>query len=51
MKSSSVKILPMFDSSLLVMRGSTQRFWKHQIPKTQKPVGAGVNLTFRYIHT
>jgi alkylated DNA repair dioxygenase AlkB len=42
--------IPLFDGSLLVMRGSTQRFWKHQIPKTQKPVGARVNLTFRYIH-
>jgi alkylated DNA repair dioxygenase AlkB len=43
--------IPLFDDSLLVMRGSTQRFWKHQIPKTQKPVGARVNLTFRCIHT
>jgi alkylated DNA repair dioxygenase AlkB len=43
--------IPLFDGSLLVMRGSTQRFWKHQIPKTRKPVGARVNLTFRHIHT
>lgn len=43
--------IQLFDGSLLVMRGSTQKFWKHQIPKTQKAVRARVNLTFRHIHT
>lgn len=33
--------------SLLVMKGETQHFWKHQIPKTSKPVGPRINLTFR----
>jgi alkylated DNA repair dioxygenase AlkB len=36
--------------SLLIMRGTTQQFWQHQIPKTHKPVGQRVNLTFRIIH-
>ena len=35
--------------SLLLMKGSTQHFWKHQIPKTAKPMGARINLTFRTI--
>ena len=35
--------------SLLIMKGSTQHFWKHQIPKTNKPVGGRINLTFRVI--
>lgn len=35
--------------SLLVMKGSTQHFWKHQIPKTAKPVGPRINLTFRVL--
>ncbi len=35
--------------SLLLMKGTTQHFWKHQIPKTAKPVDARVNLTFRVI--
>lgn len=35
--------------SLLLMKGSTQHFWKHQIPKTNKPVGGRINLTFRVI--
>ncbi len=35
--------------SLLIMRGTTQHFWKHQIPKTSKPIGSRINLTFRII--
>jgi len=34
--------------SLLVMQGTTQHFWKHQIPKTSKPIGSRINLTFRF---
>ncbi len=36
--------------SLLVMQGTTQHFWKHQIPKTKRPIGGRINLTFRIIH-
>lgn len=35
--------------SLLLMKGTTQHYWKHQIPKTAKPVGSRINLTFRVI--
>ncbi|HNP33621.1 MAG TPA: alpha-ketoglutarate-dependent dioxygenase AlkB [Flavobacterium sp.] len=35
--------------SLLIMKGTTQHFWKHQIPKTAKPIGVRINLTFRII--
>lgn len=35
--------------SLLVMKGTTQHFWKHQIPKTAKLIGPRINLTFRII--
>jgi alkylated DNA repair dioxygenase AlkB len=35
--------------SLLLMKGTTQHFWKHQIPKTSKPIGSRINLTFRVI--
>ena len=35
--------------SLLLMQGTTQHFWKHQIPKTAKPIGERINLTFRII--
>lgn len=35
--------------SLLLMKGTTQHYWKHQIPKTTKPIGGRINLTFRTI--
>ena len=35
---------------LLVMRGTTQRHWLHQIPKTTKAVGERINLTFRLVN-
>jgi alkylated DNA repair dioxygenase AlkB len=35
--------------SLLLMKGTTQHFWKHQIPKTSRPIGSRINLTFRVI--
>lgn len=35
--------------SLLVMKGATQHFWQHQLPKTKKLVGPRINLTFRKI--
>lgn len=35
--------------SLLLMKGTTQQYWKHQIPKTSKPTGPRINLTFRVI--
>jgi len=35
--------------SLLVMAGSMQHFWKHQIPKTKQNIGERINLTFRKI--
>ena len=38
------------NGSLLVMKGTTQHFWKHQIPKTNQPIGGRINLTFRVIH-
>ena len=35
--------------SLLVMRGDTQRRYRHALPRTARPVGARINLTFRLI--
>lgn len=35
--------------SLLVMRGPTQQHWLHAVPKTARPTGARLNLTFRLI--
>ncbi|HVK52513.1 MAG TPA: alpha-ketoglutarate-dependent dioxygenase AlkB [Pseudoxanthomonas sp.] len=35
--------------SLLVMAGATQRHYKHALPRTARPVGERINLTFRHI--
>lgn len=37
------------NGSLLLMKGTTQHHWKHQIPKTAKPINQRINLTFRTI--
>lgn len=35
--------------SLLVMAGDTQHFYRHALPRTARPVGDRINLTFRRI--
>ncbi len=35
--------------SLLVMAGATQRCYRHALPRTARPVGERINLTFRRI--
>lgn len=39
--------LPLSHGSLLIMQGSTQQFWKHQLPKALKITAPRINLTFR----
>ena len=41
--------LPIQHGSLLLMQGQTQHNWQHAIPKTAKPTGSRINLTFRNI--
>lgn len=36
--------------SLLIMQGTIQHFWKHQVPKTAKKLDPRINLTFRVIN-
>ena len=35
--------------SFLLMQGTTQHHWMHEIPRTAKPIGTRINLTFRII--
>ena len=42
--------IPLEHNSLLEMKGETQHFWQHQIPKTKKDVSERINLTFRWIN-
>jgi len=41
--------LPLPHGSLLCMGGATQHHWVHALPKTQRPVGERINLTFRRV--
>lgn len=41
--------IPLEHGSLLIMSGSSQHYWQHQIPKTSKNLGPRINLTFRKI--
>lgn len=41
--------LDLASGSLLLMGGATQRNYRHDLPKTKRPVGARINLTFRRI--
>jgi alkylated DNA repair dioxygenase AlkB len=43
--------LKLASGSLLLMRGDTQRYWKHGIDKETRSCGPRVNLTFRRILT
>ncbi len=42
-------IIPLTHGSLLIMKGKTQHYWEHQIPKTAKDISPRINLTFRII--
>jgi alkylated DNA repair dioxygenase AlkB len=41
--------LPLASGSLLLMRGETQRNWRHAVEKEDRPCGPRINLTFRRI--
>ncbi len=41
--------LALTSGSFLLMRGTTQHNWQHQVPKTKRRVAPRVNLTFRVI--
>ena len=53
MKHKSIKELflkiPLTRGSLMIMEGTTQKYWLHKIAKTARPVESRINLTFRKI--
>ena len=48
-KFNSIKI-GLKHNSLLLMGAGLQDNWKHAIPKTKRPMGVRINLTFRFIY-
>lgn len=47
--SREMKSFEVSHGTLIIMAGTMQRFWKHDVPKTTKDVGERINLTFRQI--
>ena len=37
------------NGALMIMAGTMQQFWKHDVPKTKEKIGERINLTFRKI--
>lgn len=35
--------------TLIIMAGTMQQFWQHEVPKTKMPIDERINLTFRQI--
>ena len=42
--------IPLYHGSFLLMAGTTNSFWEHQVPKTARKVLPRINLTFRQVH-
>ena len=43
------RTFPAGNGTLIIMAGTMQQFWKHEIPKTKQPVEERINLTYRQI--
>ena len=48
-KALGVQKLALTTGSLLIMSGTTQHYWQHQIPKTKKICQERISLTFRRV--
>jgi alkylated DNA repair dioxygenase AlkB len=46
---SDTKSFELTHGSFLLMRGETNNYWEHQVPKTNQPVKERINITFRVI--
>ena len=44
-----IRTIELSHGSFLLMKGSTQHYWEHQVPKTARETGLRINLTFRII--
>ena len=47
--SKETKSFPVGNGTLIIMAGTMQQFWKHEVPKTTENVRERINLTFRKI--
>jgi alkylated DNA repair dioxygenase AlkB len=42
--------IPLYHGSFLLMAGTTNSFWQHNVPKTAKDLRPRINLTFRTVN-
>lgn len=48
-KTKETRTFQLSSGTLVIMAGTMQQFWKHEVPKTTEDVGERINLTFRHI--
>lgn len=48
-RTKETRTFPVGNGTLVIMAGTMQQFWKHEVPKTTENVGERINLTFRQI--
>lgn len=48
-KTKETMSFPVGHGTLIIMAGTMQQFWKHEIPKTKQEVEERINLTYRQI--
>jgi alkylated DNA repair dioxygenase AlkB len=48
-KTKETRTFPDGNGTLIIMAGTMQQYWKHEVPKTTENVGERINLTFRWI--
>ena len=48
-RTKETRTFPVGHGTLIIMAGTMQNFWKHEVPKTTEHVGERINLTFRKI--
>lgn len=48
-RTKETRLFPVGNGTLIIMAGTMQQFWKHEILKTTESVGERINLTFRMI--
>jgi len=48
-KSKETREFLVANGTLIIMAGTMQQFWNHEVPKTKESVGERINLTFRKI--
>ncbi|HUY89019.1 MAG TPA: alpha-ketoglutarate-dependent dioxygenase AlkB [Pirellulales bacterium] len=50
-KTRETRTFELANGTLIIMAGTMQQFWKHEVPKTSENVGERINLTFRHIES